>query len=124
MLTETTSISAAAFEQIMLHELIERFWPNTITVQKTVDQIPTFWVDRVIVHDVLKHLRSSATWPFQVLYDLTAVDERLRVHREGLPPSDFTVVYHLVSFERNDDVRIKVPLKEGALEVPCNRSTL
>ncbi len=118
MLTETTSISAAAFEQIMLHELIERFWPNTITVQKTVDQIPTFWVDRVIVHDVLKHLRSSATWPFQVLYDLTAVDERLRVHREGLPPSDFTVVYHLVSFERNDDVRVKVPLREGALEVP------
>ncbi len=118
MLTEASSIPAEELEQALLRELIERFRLNMITVQKTADQIPTFWVDQVIVHDVLKHLRESAKLSFHVLYDLTAVDERLRVHREGLPPSDFTIVYHLVSFERNDDVRIKVPLKEGALEVP------
>ena len=27
------------------------------------------------------------------------------------PESDFTVVYHLLSFERNEDIRIKVPLE-------------
>ena len=43
-----------------------------------------------------------------MLYDLTAIDERMRTHREGQPASDFTVVYHLLSFERNEDVRLKV----------------
>ena len=46
-----------------------------------------------------------------MLYDLTAIDERERVHRQAQPAGDFTVVYHLLSFDRNEDVRIKVSLK-------------
>jgi NADH-quinone oxidoreductase subunit C/D len=118
MLTEADSIPVTEAEQHVLRDLNRRFGPIAITAQRTIDQIPTLWVDRDTAHDVLKHLRSGAERPFRVLYDLTAVDERVRVHREGLPPSDFTVVYHLMSFERNDDIRIKVPLKEDALEVP------
>jgi NADH-quinone oxidoreductase subunit C/D len=45
-----------------------------------------------------------------MLYDLTAVDERLRKNRQGLPSADFTVVYHLLSIDRNSDVRLKVAL--------------
>jgi NADH-quinone oxidoreductase subunit C/D len=105
-------------EQGILLDLNRRFGAGGITAQRTADQIPTFWVGRETAHDVLGYLRRGAERPFRVLYDLTAVDERLRVHREGLPPSDFTVVYHLISFERNDDVRIKVPLRLGALELP------
>ncbi|HKQ92955.1 MAG TPA: NADH-quinone oxidoreductase subunit C/D, partial [Blastocatellia bacterium] len=41
---------------------------------------------------------------------LTAIDERVRADRGDGPASDFTVVYHLLSFERNEDVRIKVAL--------------
>ena len=43
-------------------------------------------------------------------YDLTAIDERVRVNRRGEPASDFTLVYHLFSFERNEYIRIKTPL--------------
>ena len=43
-----------------------------------------------------------------MLYDLTAIDERVRTTPPEQPASDFTVVYHLLSFERNADVRIKV----------------
>jgi NADH-quinone oxidoreductase subunit C/D len=118
MLTEANSIPLTHAEQTILRDLSRRLGPIAITVQQTSDQIPTFWVNRDTVHDVLKHLRNGAERPFRVLYDLTAVDERLRVHREGLPPADFTVVYHLISFERNDDIRIKVPLREAALELP------
>ena len=118
MLTEADNIPITDAEQTILRDLNRRFGPISITTQQTSDQIPTFWVSRDTVHDVLKHLRSGAERSFRVLYDLTAVDERLRIHRQGLPPSDFTVVYHLISFERNDDVRIKVPLKEDALELP------
>jgi NADH-quinone oxidoreductase subunit C/D len=118
MLTDARSIPVADAEQAILSDLSRRFGPLTITTQKTIDDIPTFWVDREKAHNVLCYLRSGAERAFRVLYDLTAFDERMRVHREGLPASDFTVVYHLVSFERNDDIRIKIPLKEGALEVP------
>jgi NADH-quinone oxidoreductase subunit C/D len=118
MLTEAYGIPVRDPEQIIMRDIHSRLGPIAITAQKTIDQIPTLWVDRATVHDVLKHLRNGAERPFRVLYDLTAVDERMRVHRAGQPPSDFTVVYHLVSFERNDDLRIKVALKDGALAVP------
>jgi NADH-quinone oxidoreductase subunit C/D len=118
MLKKADSIPVTDTGQIILHDLHRCFGPIAITPQRTIDEIPTFWVDRDTAHDVLEHLRRGAELPFRVLYDLTAVDERLRRHREGLPPSDFTVIYHLVSFERNDEVRIKVPLNEGALELP------
>jgi NADH-quinone oxidoreductase subunit C/D len=118
MLSAAGSIPLTNAEQTILRELNQRFGPIAIITQQTSDQIPTFWVERNMAHDVLKHLRHGAARSFRVLYDLTAVDERLRVHREGLPPADFTVVYHLMSFERNEDVRIKVALSEGALELP------
>ena len=62
------------------------------------------------LHDVLRYLKHEVTQPYRMLYDLTAIDERVRSHREGQPASDFTVVYHLLSFDRNDDVRVKVAL--------------
>ena len=49
-----------------------------------------------------------------MLFDLTAIDERQRFHRQDQPASDFTVVYHLLSYERNADVRIKVALADSA----------
>jgi NADH-quinone oxidoreductase subunit C/D len=52
-----------------------------------------------------------------MLYDLTAVDERTRVHRPVEETSAFTVVYHLLSFERNEFIRIKTALEESALSL-------
>ena len=47
-------------------------------------------------------------------------DRRARAHdiAESQPASDFTVVYHLLSFERNADVRIKVPLGGDSPSLP------
>ena len=63
------------------------------------------------IHDLLRYLKNEIPQPYRMLYDLTAIDERARKHRDGQPTSDFTVVYHLLSFDRNQYVRIKVPLK-------------
>ena len=52
-----------------------------------------------------------------MLYDLTAIDERMRVHRDGVPPVGFHVVYHLFSFERNEYIRIKTALHGGSLSL-------
>ena len=53
-----------------------------------------------------------------MLYDLSAVDERLRAHRDGLPAADFTVFYHLLSVDRNEDLIIKVALTGGDPNLP------
>jgi NADH-quinone oxidoreductase subunit C/D len=86
--------------------------------QATQDAIPTFWVAKENLLAVLHYLKLQAPQPYRLLYDLTALDERLRRHRPGQPPSDFTVVYHLLSFERNADVRLKVPLQGAFPSLP------
>ena len=99
-------------------ELKSTFGESILAVQPTRDDIPTLWVGRDKARDVLLHLKSGVERPYRTLYDLTAIDERTRSHRTGQPQSDFTVVYHLLSYDRNDDVRIKVPLTEGSSSLP------
>lgn len=86
--------------------------------QQTRDRIPTFWVGKEQVHGLLSHLKHEIEQPYKMLYDLTAIDERMRMHRDGQPASDFTVVYHLLSFDRNEYIRLKVPLQETQLSMP------
>jgi NADH-quinone oxidoreductase subunit C/D len=90
----------------------------TAAPQAVRDDIPTFWVSKSDIHEAIHLLRSSIPDPYTMMYDLTAIDERGRTHRDGQPPSDFTVVYHLYSFERNAYVRLKVALNETQLSLP------
>jgi NADH-quinone oxidoreductase subunit C/D len=105
-------------EATVFDEIEEKFGAEAAARQETQDRIPTIWTSPAKVHEILRHLKQSAAQPYQMLYDLTAIDERNRVHRDGQPASDFTVVYHLFSFGRNEYVRIKVPLFGGGLHVP------
>ncbi len=94
----------------VVDELQEKFGPAAITPQITGDSIPTFWARQEQIREVAGYLKSEISQPYKMLYDLTAIDERVRTHREGEPESKFTVVYHLLSFERNQYIRVKVPL--------------
>lgn len=94
----------------VVRDLFARFGDNTFTLQTTADGMPTLWLPADRLHEVLRYLKNEIARPFKMLYDLTAVDERLRKHRAGLPASDFTVVYQLLSIERNADIRLKVAL--------------
>ncbi len=91
-------------------ELFGKFNGAIVAEQQTKDKIPTFWIAPHELRAVLSYLKEDIASPFRMLYDLTAIDERTRMHRLGQPPGDFTVVYHLLSFERNQDVRLKVAL--------------
>jgi NADH-quinone oxidoreductase subunit C/D len=82
-----------------------------LTSQITADNTLTFWVAPDQFKDLLKYLKNDIYKPFRMLYDLTAIDERRKLKRNNLQESDFTIVYYLTSFERNEDIRIKVPLK-------------
>jgi NADH-quinone oxidoreductase subunit C/D len=98
-------------------EISDRLGPAAVP-QDTHDHIPTFWVSRGHVPGLLRFLKEEVDRPYKMLYDLSAIDERMKVHRDGQPASDFTVVYHLLSFDRNEYVRIKVPLAEDRLSLP------
>ncbi len=85
--------------------------------QATRDGLPTYWVPAGEIKKVLRFLKEDVGRPYSMLYDLFAVDERARANRNGVE-SDFTLVYHLLSFERNADIRIKVALKDGGPKPP------
>jgi NADH-quinone oxidoreductase subunit C/D len=101
----------------ILSQLQERFGADAVVPQIARDGIPTFWTSREKIHDLLRYLRREIDRPYKLLYDLTAIDERMRTHRDGQPASDFTIVYHLLSLDRNELVRAKVPLQQARLSV-------
>ena len=70
--------------------------------------MPTFKVDGAGLKDVLRFLKHEAQPKFGRLDDLTAVDEATRKQREDYP--DYTLVYHLLSYENAARIRLKVDL--------------
>jgi NADH-quinone oxidoreductase subunit C/D len=88
------------------------------TPQTTHDGIQTYWIPRDSLQQTVRMLRSEISQPYRTLYDLTAIDERGRTHRKGQPASEFTVVYHLLSYERNEFIRLKVALNGDEPTVP------
>jgi NADH-quinone oxidoreductase subunit C/D len=86
-----------------------------------MDGVPTVWCAGDRVSDILLWLKTGIGQPYTLLFDLTAIDERRRTKRNGQPAGDFTLVYYLMSLERNADIRIKVPLNG---ERPTARSII
>ena len=93
--------------QDLARELQNRFGEAIKSEPQSCD-FPTFIVPKSLVKDVLRFLNSQATPRFQRLDDLTAIDESARRKRELFP--DFTLVYHLLSFDPATRLRLKVPL--------------
>ena len=94
--------------------LYRKFGKQLFVPQICADNLPTLWLGRENIVEVLQFLKPS----FSMLYDLFVIDERTRVHRKGQPLSDFTVVYQLLSMENNQDIRLKVALSEADLNTP------
>jgi len=97
-----------------LNQLFGEFGDAGFVVQNTAEGMPTVWVEKGQLHDVLRYLKKD----YQMLYDLFGIDERLRDHRVDQPASDFTVVYHLLSLSLNQEFRIKVASTGDAPSVP------
>ena len=107
------SAESLVYSQVEEH-LYRKFGQQLFVSQICADNVPTLWLGREHLVEVLQFLRPN----FSMLYDLFAIDERTRVHRKGQPPSDFTVVYQLLSMENNQDLRLKIALSEADLNIP------
>src|ERR671914_372920 len=75
----------------VIRDLYDRFGETAFISQPTHDGIPTLWVSKDRVRDVLRHLKSEVARPYPMLYDLTAI-------------------YQLLSLTYNEDIRLKVAL--------------
>ncbi|UAJ66054.1 NADH-quinone oxidoreductase subunit C/D [Candidatus Schneideria nysicola] len=113
----STVLQETPEEESIIKELQSHFVNVNFFIQNTKIGCPVIWIDRKKILDVIKFLKNVSK-PYNMLYDLHGIDERLRIHRDGLPDTDFTVFYHLLSIERNQDIIIKVFLKENILHVP------
>ena len=98
-------------------ELFAQFKNEYFTPQRTADDIVTLWITDKMLIAILSFMK-SITEPFDMLYDLYAVDERLRLDKQKLPVSHFTLVYQLLSIKRNQFIRFKVALTETQLQAP------
>jgi len=94
----------------ILAELERKFGEQTFQLETTRDGVPTLWVSQFMLGEILRFLKLDTPQPYRMLYDLTAIDERVRAHRCNENTGDFTIIYHLLSYERNQDIRIKVAL--------------
>ena len=88
-------------------ELTRRFGNTVQQIPETSDFL-TFEVAPESVKQVLRYLNTEATPRYRRLEDLTAVDESARRIPAAYP--DYTLVYHLLSFDPACRVRLKTPL--------------
>ena len=95
-------------EQNLVQVLSSQFGEDVQAVSPTSDML-TFVVAKNRLKDVLHYLKTAATPKFQRLDDLSAVDESARRQRDRFP--DYTMVYHLLSFDSASRVRLKVDLQ-------------
>ncbi len=86
--------------------------------QQTRDEFPTIWIGKDYIIPSLGFLKNETGLHFRFLYDLTAIDEQARRNRDGQPESRFTIIYQLLSFSRNQFLRLKVALPEEKPSLP------
>ncbi|TBW54415.1 NADH-quinone oxidoreductase subunit C/D [Marinobacter halodurans] len=101
----------------VLEALGKHLGAQVMIEQTTLTGMPVVWLPRERLLEALAFLKGLPEG-FTMLFDLSAIDERLRSQRVDLPPADFTVFYHLVSLDRNRDLMLKVAIDEGDLSLP------
>jgi len=90
-------------------------------IENIVDGICTFWVEKNQLTKLMNVLKNELVQPFDMCFDLAGIDETTREHRSS-HLQDFTVSYHLRSYQRNQDIRIKValPASDKSLASVCH----
>ena len=92
-----------------LAQSLESRFAGAVQLSPSTSDMPTFRVAENRITEVLQFLKSEATPRYQRLDDLTAIDESAR--QNPVDDTDFTLVYHLLSFEPAGRLRLKVPLR-------------
>jgi NADH-quinone oxidoreductase subunit C/D len=75
--------------QPIIPALKNKFGDSSILAeQNTVDGTPCIWVGTKNIKGILSYLKNEIPESFKMLYDLTVIDERRRINRNGQPASE------------------------------------
>ena len=91
-----------------LARVLEEKFGDAVRKTPRTSDMATFHVAESRIKDVLRYLKTEANPRFQRLDDLTAIDESARRDRKSYP--DYTLVYHLLSYDSASRVRLKTAL--------------
>ncbi|WP_343152968.1 NADH-quinone oxidoreductase subunit C/D [Buchnera aphidicola] len=105
------------YDNLIIEKLYKNFSPDIFIPQLTLIDFPVLWIELKDLLSIASYL-STLLDPYITLLDLHGIDERLRKNRKNIPIMDFSVFYHFISFEKNVDLLIKVPLTQKKLSVP------
>jgi len=100
----------------IIRELYSFFGSGKFLVQKTLIDCPVIWIQKEDLLRCINFLCRQNKF-FDMLFDLHAIDERVRVNKKSFPKSDFSVFYHFLSIYNNTDIIIKIPLFENNLKI-------
>lgn len=100
----------------LIQELNNTFGKQSFIYQQTLTESLVIWISRKKLLKILNFLRKIDK-PYNMLFDLHGIDERTRKNKFNLPIKDFSVFYHIISIERNNDIILKIALSENDLNV-------
>ncbi|CAL4319644.1 NADH-quinone oxidoreductase subunit C/D [Buchnera aphidicola (Thelaxes suberi)] len=101
---------------LIINQLYSKFDKKEFHIQKTCIEYPILWINKTKLLEIVLFLK-KITQPYSMLFDLHSVDERVRKFKKHIIECDFSVVYHFISIERNQDIILKVPLLEADLTI-------
>ncbi len=99
--------SSDDFDQF--YHLIRQRFNGEVHYEEDAADMPTLRTSPEHLPALMRYLKDEVRPAYRRLEDITAIDERARIHRPG---HDYTLVYHLLSFERGGYLRVKVPLRD------------
>lgn len=100
----------------IIKTLCNIFGPESFFIQETCINHPIIWITKKNLINFVNFLYKNNC--YDMLFDLHAIDERMRINKNTFPKSDFSVFYYFLSIDNNLDLMLKVPLFESNLSLP------
>ncbi|HKJ40487.1 MAG TPA: NADH-quinone oxidoreductase subunit C, partial [Sunxiuqinia sp.] len=104
---------------ILFNDIEAKFGEDVFKAQDDVrDEMFTIWSPVTQLQKLLSYLKNDINKPFRMLVDLTAVDMRTYSSNGKKPTHPFEIIYLLLSYERNEYIRIKAGLEGDYPKIP------
>ena len=121
-MSEEQEVTAEAEQPLVVQKVQEKYPDAILDVSDARGEL-AIAVRKDVIYELMTFLKSDSDLAFNFLADVTAVD--YSVMEDVLMKYDyarFMVVYHLLSTETKERLRVKVPVHENELSIPSMTS--
>lgn len=117
-MSEEHEVTTQAQQPLVIQKVQEQYPDAILDVSDARGEL-TITVRKDAIYELMAFLKSDSDLAYNFLADVTAVDYSLM--EDVLMKYDyarFVVVYHLLSTEKKERLRVKVPVHENELSIP------